>query len=293
MLTSFKVLVKNFIGFIFIKFGFIKRAKKKIIEQNAIVSIYFHNPSMKTFHDCIKWLIEQEFQFIDTNDILKLPQNISTLNKPRVIITIDDGWRNNLLNIVPIAHFNKIPITIFITTEPLIEGGGYWWSYVKVGQKKELTSCTIPFLKSLPNTNRLSILNRLKSMIFLERESMTVEELRAIATSPYIHIGAHTVTHPILTNCSDEIARSEIVQSKSVLDAILPFSVSSFSYPNGDYTEREVSMLKNNGYKMSFTTKSSLIQPNMKIDFFRLPRFEVLDNASYNENICRMMGVWF
>ena len=293
MLEFIKSISKNLIAKLYILFGFIKRAKKNIANQDAIVSIYFHNPSLKTFNDCIQWLIDNNFEFIDARDLLNSGKAHETFQKNKVIITIDDGWRENLLNIIPIAHFNKIPITIFITTEPLIEGGGYWWSYIKAGYKRGITTCTVPFLKTLPNINRMSVVNYVKSSITLERESMTVEELKAITNSPYVHIGAHTLTHPILTNCSVEQVDLEISQSKSKLDAIIPTPVYSFSFPNGDYTNREVDLLKKHGYQLAFTTKPAFILPNNGLDLFRLPRFEVLDNASLDENICRMMGVWF
>ena len=293
MLDFIKSISKMLIAKLYILFGYIKRAKNNITNQDAIVSIYFHNPSLKTFNDCIRWLIDNHFEFIDASDLLNRGKTHETLQKNKVIITVDDGWRDNLLNIIPIAHFNKIPITIFVTTEPLIEGGAYWWSYIKEGVKQGITTCTVPFLKTLPNINRMSVLNHVKSSISLERESMTVEELKAITNSPYLHIGAHTLTHPILINCSDEQAELEISQSKSILDAIIPTPVDRFSFPNGDYTNREVDLLKKHGYQLAFTTKPAFIKPNLGLDLFRLPRFEVLDNASLEENICRMMGVWF
>lgn len=293
MLDFIKSISKMLIAKLYILFGYIKRAKNDITNQDAIVSIYFHNPSLKTFNDCIRWLIENHFEFIDASDLLNRGKTHETLQKNKVIITVDDGWRDNLLNIIPIAHFNKIPITIFVTTEPLIEGGAYWWSYIKEGVKQGITTCTVPFLKTLPNIKRMSVVNHVKSIVSLERECMTVEELKAISDSPYLHIGAHTLTHPILINCSDEQAELEISQSKSILDAIIPTPVDRFSFPNGDYTNREVDLLKKHGYQLAFTTKPAFIKPNLGLDLFRLPRFEVLDNASLEENICRMMGVWF
>jgi peptidoglycan/xylan/chitin deacetylase (PgdA/CDA1 family) len=288
-----KSFLKRSIAFLYIQFGCVERAKKKIIKNQSIVSIYFHNPTFKTFNDCISWLINNGFDFLDIRELLKSKDHPLVYKKPMVIITIDDGWRDNLLNIVPIAHFNQIPVTIFSTTEPLIEGGGYWWSYIKAGIKKGITTCTVPFLKSLPNVNRLSILNHVKPLIHLDRESMTVEELKAIAISPYVQIGAHTISHPILPNCSDEIADNEICQSKSILEAILAKPVYSFSYPNGDYTERELILVEKHGYQLAFTTQPALIEPGINMDLLKLPRFEVMDDASLDENICRMTGVWF
>lgn len=288
-----KALIKHFIASFYIQFGFVRRAKKKISTNRNILSIYFHNPSLQTFNDCLLWLVNNDFEFIDANELLVLEESQLLNGKNKVIITIDDGWKENLLNIIPIAHFNKIPITIFVTTAPLIDGGGYWWSYIKAGLKRGVTTCTIPFLKTLSNDNRLSIVNYVKSLIYLDREAMTVEELKSIASSPYVQIGAHTVTHPILTTCSDEVAAQEIQESKFILEAIIPMPITQFSYPNGNFSDREVAILKKQGYQMAFTTKPAMIKLGKSLDLYRLPRLEVLDEATLNENICRMTGVWF
>jgi len=293
MMYLLKSIFKKVISNYYIYFGYINRAKKKVIEKDAILSIYFHNPTLKTFNDCIKWLIDNNATFLSPMDLLSIGNHTNKTNALRVIVTVDDGWRENLLNIVPIAHFNKIPVTIFISTDPLVEGGGYWWSYIKLALKRGLTSCTVSFLKNIPNNKRLSIVNHIKSYIHIDRESMTVEELKSIAISPYIQFGGHTMTHPILTNCNDDVAATEIKKSKAILDAILPSPVYSFSYPNGDYSDREVKLLKSSGYLIAFANNPGLIQLNHKTDFFRLPRFEVLDNAPLNENICRMLGIWY
>jgi peptidoglycan/xylan/chitin deacetylase (PgdA/CDA1 family) len=293
MIYILKKIIRRLIANYYVSFGYISRAKKKISNNNYIVSIYFHNPTLKTFNDCIQWLIENNFEFLDAKQILTFNTIPRTSQKIPVIITVDDGWRENLINIVPIAHYNQIPVTIFITTEPLIDGGGYWWSYIKTGIKKGLTYCTVPFLKTIPNVNRLSILNHIKTLVHLRRESMTVSELKNVSISPFIQFGSHTVSHPILSNCSDDEANYEILQSKLTLDRLLPAKVISFSYPNGDFTERDVKLLKKHGYKLAFTTKPAMIKFDKKIDMFRLPRYEVLDNASLNENICRMTGIWF
>ena len=56
-------------------------------------------------------------------------------------------------------------------------------------------------------------------------------------------IGAHTLSHPILSLCSDEEARHEIQQSKNDLEQALGRQVWAFAYPFGNSAtmgEREV-----------------------------------------------------
>ena len=108
-----------------------------------------------------------------------------------------------------------------------------------------------------------------------------------------ISIGSHTVTHPILTKCDNITSKNEITDSKISLEKILNTPIIHFAYPNGNYSEREIGYLKECGYKMAFTTNPEYIKIDAMPDLFEIPRFDVLENVSYLENICRMTGIWF
>jgi peptidoglycan/xylan/chitin deacetylase (PgdA/CDA1 family) len=96
-----------------------------------------------------------------------------------------------------------------------------------------------------------------------------------------------------LTRCSESTLFHEITDSKSKLTAWTGKPILDFAYPNGSYSQREIEHLKIAGYRMAFTTEPGFItQHNMK-NIYALPRFDVLEDVSYRENICRMSGAWF
>ena len=47
--------------------------------------------------------------------------------RPRVVVTLDDGYRDNLTNALPIAESKGIPITVFVTSGILGNHNGFWW----------------------------------------------------------------------------------------------------------------------------------------------------------------------
>jgi peptidoglycan/xylan/chitin deacetylase (PgdA/CDA1 family) len=55
-----------------------------------------------------------------------------------------------------------------------------------------------------------------------------------------IEFGAHTVTHPILSTLSTEDARSEIAESKRVIEERLQSPARHFAYPNGTAQDFDV-----------------------------------------------------
>jgi peptidoglycan/xylan/chitin deacetylase (PgdA/CDA1 family) len=81
--------------------------------------------------------------------------------------------------------------------------------------------------------------------------SMTREELKRLAASPWVAIGAHTVTHPALAALTEEQQRKEILISKQELENIIGKKITTFSYPFGrkkDYNRTSVRLCREAGF---------------------------------------------
>lgn len=80
--------------------------------------------------------------------------------------------------------------------------------------------------------------------------AMTREQVRALAAGGLVEVGAHTVTHPVLSALSPEAAAREIRQSKRDLEEVLSAPVTSFAYPYGSrgaYSEQNVAAVRGAG----------------------------------------------
>jgi peptidoglycan/xylan/chitin deacetylase (PgdA/CDA1 family) len=241
----------------------------------------------------MKWLNQQGIFFIDLNTLHDISMGHMPFPKGAVVLTVDDGWKTNKTNIVELAQQKNIPVAIFVTTEPVLAGNGYWWSYVKLANKAGYLNINPEQVKLMENKSRVELLAKLKDRFCVGREAMTVDELQEVEKNTKVMIGSHTVTHPILPRCTDEEVYLEINHSKKQLEEILQHEINGFAYPNGDFSEREINMVKSAGYQLAFTTKPSYLTAENIKEKYRLPRFEVLKDVSFAENICRMSGVWF
>jgi peptidoglycan/xylan/chitin deacetylase (PgdA/CDA1 family) len=85
------------------------------------------------------------------------------------------------------------------------------------------------------------------------RTVLTWEELRC-AQSDGISIGAHTQTHPVLTNVSLEQARAEISGAQADIKRHIGRSYPVFCYPNGNHNRDIVAMLKGMNFAVGMTT---------------------------------------
>lgn len=271
--------------------GLVRRAKAATFRGEHILSIYFHKPTAKEFETCVKWLIKNNFSFLSTNDLHRIIDYNLPFPKGSVILTVDDGWQSNMSNVVSIAEKHQIPVTIFVTTGP-VEQGVFWWSIIEEAHRKGLTTVQVEQLKKVPNQERLSILNCFSKQLTLRREALTVKQVQQIAASSHITIGAHTITHPILNNCSEEQVYSEAQESRAKLRHWTGQRIDYFAYPNGDYSEREVRIIEELGFKLAFCVRPEYLSKNNMHRRYELPRFEVIENASFAETICRMTGVW-
>lgn len=288
---------RNIAAFLFSNFliisGKVRKVKKKAANGDFILSVYFHDPSKKLFESCVKWFIKKGYSFISTDDL----EAIATGKKPfpiaAVLFTVDDGWCGNKENIAAVANKYKVPVTIFASTQPIATGEAYWWSYISAANKQGLVSQSVGALKKVKNEERVKIVDSVKSKLPLKREALTIAELQEISNTPHVSIESHTVTHPILVTCSDEQSQFEISESKKILESWLKKDIKHFAYPNGSFDEREIKFLKDSGYRTAYTTVPQYLTAKNFSDLYTLPRFDVLENISFAENICRMTGAWF
>lgn len=291
MRKSLRNLVCQAVANSFILTGAVKYATRKALNSKCILSLYFHKPSKAEFEWCIQWLKKKGFRFISLDDVERIKNAEMPFPKGSVLITVDDGWQSNVPNVVEVAIRHQVPVTIFVSTHP-VEEGPYWWTYVQQAKQKGLIPYSKQELKKMPEQTRLGILQDIKRKVNPGRDAMTVDEVKTISAYPYITIGAHTHTHPILINCNQKQIYEELKVSRQKLETWTGKEIDYFAYPNGDYSRREAQILKNLNYRLAFSSDPKYLTPETLKNSFTLPRFGFLEGASTSENICRMTGIW-
>jgi peptidoglycan/xylan/chitin deacetylase (PgdA/CDA1 family) len=82
---------------------------------------------------------------------------------------------------------------------------------------------------------------------------MTWQQVRTIQSAGH-EIGSHTLSHPMLTHCSDEELAKEIGGSKDSLENQLGAPIRSISFPGGRYNRRVVEACEKAGYFRFYTS---------------------------------------
>jgi hypothetical protein len=120
-----------------------------------------------------------------------------------------------------------------------------------------------------------------------ERQALSREEIAEMA--PFVDFGVHTRFHPVLTQCSDEEAWDEIATSKREIEALLGRPCRHFSYPNGDYCDREATFARQAGFASARTV--DLGWTHAGSDPYRLKSFGINDDASIDMLATQLSGI--
>jgi peptidoglycan/xylan/chitin deacetylase (PgdA/CDA1 family) len=91
------------------------------------------------------------------------------------------------------------------------------------------------------------------------RVLLTWEQLREIAALPGFELGAHTLTHPDLPNCSPEEARAEMAGGADRLRERVGDEVEQFAYPFGAWNQSVARLVGELGFRAAYTTDGNAI----------------------------------
>ena len=260
--------------------------------KRHILSIYMHNPEKDVFESTIRYLLKKGYRFVSTGELNDLLAQRRDLTGKIAVVTLDDAWRNNLQNVVPIAERYNIPVTIFTPIQP-VEDGVLWLKWFRDNELQErFPEITQQNPKKLPTSQRNILWNQLKAAKQYEREIMTVEEIKNLAKHPFVTIGGHTYTHPILPNCSADELDFELVKAGEKLREMTGFDIKAMAYPNGNYNDKVIATCRKAGFNMAFTTEEGRYIDIKQDNPMTLPRNCVPNAYDKWESIARALGLW-
>ena len=122
--------------------------------------------------------------------------------------------------------------------------------------------------------------------------AMNVDQLRQLADGGLVEVGAHTLTHPVLSALQPEVQRREIVESKRILEDTLGLPVRAFSYPFGgrrDYTAETADLVRTAGFTSACANVPGLVTADA--DLLQLPRV-LVRNWPVEEFAARFEAFW-
>jgi peptidoglycan/xylan/chitin deacetylase (PgdA/CDA1 family) len=229
---------------------------------------------------------------ISLSEWTKIRAGTSALPPRAVMLTFDDGYRSVLTHALPILERHRMPAAVFVCTGPVERGERFWPDAVAACHGEAAAVAA----KSLDHAAWRAIVAEAATPAAADdpHAPLAVEELRELARSPLITVGAHTVSHPILGRAPSAIQREEIVAAKATLERWLDRRIESFAYPNGrpgiDYDACTVGHVRDAGFVHAFTTAERFAAPDAPP--LEQPRFTMLQGIRGAELAHRLAVSW-
>ena len=227
--------------------------------------------------------------------------------KPFVAVTLDDGYRDNLIHARPVFARHNVPYCIYVPTSFADGRGDLWWenfeNAIDAGRPltvhkdgaRQTFDCATPEQKRKawgalywwlrgPDEDLTRTLTRdLCAQAGIDptapaREMMTWDEITELAADPLCTIGAHTVNHYSLAKLDSARCFEEMASGKQGLEDRLGRPVRHLSYPYGsaaDCGPRELKLAAEAGFETGVTTFKGLLFPAHKNHLMGLPRLSL------------------
>jgi len=282
------------------------------IEQHALSPACWHVLEVDVFRRELEY-VRRHFRVLPLEEAL-VRLEAGTLPKRTAVLTFDDGTRNLATLAVPVLREFGLPASVFLTTGPMGTDETLWpdrlWlafartesidvdlttvglgnrSLRTMADRGETYAAVLEKFKELPDQERLAQVDSLVTALGTDSvldpgpfRLLSWDEARAMSEDGFVTLHPHSVTHPILSRCSDEKVEREVTESCAVIQRETGCGTAVFAYPNGrlqDFDERVRTALRRCGLRWALATENGFA--DVYSDPLALPRIPIGSGSSF------------
>lgn len=230
--------------------------------------------------------LQGHFDVVTMDQALARVAGKSNAKRPFAVVTFDDGYKGNLECVLPIMESLGLPFLVYVATQAIIENNLYWYDQIinllsvnedmhhSIEQGGKAEDFKIPYnasdnarwvatqrllsrLKLMPPTDRKTEVTRIKdgrkentSVL----QMLTEQDLKRLAQSSSVSIGAHTHRHELLDQLTPQEVMETLQTSNDHVTRITGCRPKHFAYPNGNFNQWVVTQVQEAGYETAVTT---------------------------------------
>lgn len=232
--------------------------------------------------------VRKNFTPIGSSRIIRWLHGSASLPRNPIIVTFDDGYRDNHDVALPILRRQAIPADFFVCPWYIENRRLFWWDRIAFCLKKtdkDSVELTYPSRMSLRTDNSEAIeasrhqalhivkhTPRLKIERFvggMERAAeikpdeekradeliMTWDQVRALRDAG-MGIGSHSFSHPVLPMVDQRTVSHELTRSRFMLESRLGEPVQMLAFPVGSFREGTKELAQRAGYDLAYSYSS-------------------------------------
>lgn len=253
-----------------------------------------------------RWLDEQLAYLTRHYEVISLARLVACLERGErvpsrsVVLTFDDGFRDNYENALPLLQKHGVPATIFLVTGALSHGDLPWsqrlgylfqntdapelpadlaeggpLSLITAGERKAAYRAIKPGVARLGRERRDERISALSRALRVEppRDRMMTWHQAREMQAYGVELGAHTYSHPLLAAMEPEEARWEMERSRDDLARELGVERPTFCFPAGSMSPSLLSSVPKLGFRSCFLPGQGIrINALGRVDPFSLAR---------------------
>lgn len=194
----------------------------------------------KEFEKQLSWLKKNDFKSYTLSELCSM----ESIPSKSVVITFDDGYKDNFTQAFSLLKKYNFKATIFIVLDRFEKN----WA-----TDKDLNT----------SSHELN-----------EEQMLSDDEVKTMLESGLIEIGSHTINHVNLPQLSKDEKIRQIELSKKMIEELFNITCDSFAYPFGFFDEESALLVSQNGYKCAVTTQNSVFYKD-KFNNFKIPRIMI------------------
>ena len=241
----------------------------------------------------ISWL-KQRFPIVNLQQAVEIVHNRTRPAETNILITFDDGYRDNYQEAFPVLRKHNASATFFLPTFFVGTGSLPWWDEIAFMVKRatvprltlkypetlelDLTANDrlsavaklLRFFKQAPSIDTERFLRELEIASQVVRPSrndercfMDWDEAREMIAGGMC-FGSHTHTHEILGRLPYDRQVEELAVSKQILEAELRMPIDTLAYPIGNigtFSEKTFAALRETRYTTAFSFYAGINKP--------------------------------
>jgi len=241
----------------------------------------------------LDWL-KHRFPILSLPEAVDIAHGRAKPSRPSILITFDDGYRDNYVEAFPLLRKHRVSATFFLPTAFVGSHSLPWWdeiAYMVKQAKGSRLKLTYPEPEEfdLTSPDRLTavfdvlrafkratavdterFLQELEAASGVERPGdhsercfMTWDEAREMQAAGMC-FGSHTHTHEILGRIPYERQVEELRTSRRILETELGRTIDTLAYPRGrmsSFSEETFAALRETNYTTAFSFYSGINKP--------------------------------
>lgn len=244
--------------------------------------------------------LKRRFPIVGMEEALSILDRPASCPNGAVMLTFDDGYRDNYEVAFPILRGHGVPATFFLPTSFIGTSRLPWWDAIAfmirnsprprfsitypeamemdVSDGTDATLQALTLFKSPANRDPDRFIAELESACGVpvptvaDRLFMTWDDARELVRGG-MSVGSHTHSHEILSKLSPDGQLKECLESREILESNLQTRILSLAYPVGDsgaIDEHTPLAAAESGYRIAFSYHGGVNLPQ------KLKRYDIL-----------------